>query len=266
MTEPTLALCHGRVMHARLKPFVHRFVYRVFCLRLRVDQLANLGVFNSWLFGMDCKRIVSFQSQDHGAKDGSDLSLWLEKTLVQSGISLDTGAVWLQCFPRVFGYVFNPVSFWFVHDRQGELRVLVAEVNNTFGQCHQYVLTAPDLSVIHEQTVLECRKAFHVSPFCDVQGVYRFTLSQRGEHARMAIDYFDVIDDPVALLKTAIVLQSEPFSTPRLLRRVLVSPMMTVGVMLRIHWQAFKLWRKGARYRSLPPLPVKEVTHNRKVL
>lgn len=265
MTETMLELCRGRVMHARLKPFVHRFVYRVFCIRLRIDQLSKLSAFNSWLFGVDKKRIVSFQARDHGARDGSDLMVWLTKTLKESGISLDLGAIWLQCFPRVFGYVFNPVSFWFVHDQHGSLRVLVAEVNNTFGQRHQYVLTAANLAVIRQDTPLECLKVFHVSPFCEVEGAYRFTLSRRGEQERMAIDYYDPIDHPVALLKTAIVVQATPFSTLGLLRSVLSMPMMTFGVMWRIHLQAFKLWRKGAQYHPAPPLPKQEVTNNRKV-
>jgi len=265
MTEIMFELCRGRVMHARLKPFVHRFVYRVFCIRLRIDQLANLGCFNSWLFGLNKKRIVSFQSRDHGARDGSDLLAWLTKTLNDSGMTLETGAVWLQCFPRVLGYVFNPVSFWYVHDTQGALRVLIAEVNNTFGQHHQYVLTAANLAVIQEETALECRKVFHVSPFCEVEGTYRFTLSRRGAQERMAIDYFDAADHPVALLKTAIVVQAVPFTTRALLRSVLSMPMMTLGVMLRIHWQAFKLWRKGAQYHPVPSLPNQEVTNNRKV-
>jgi uncharacterized protein len=252
-------------MHARLKPFVHRFVYRVFCIRLRVDQFANLTRFNSWLFGIDKNRIVSLQTKDHGARDGSDLMPWLSATLQASGINLETGAVWLQCFPRVFGYVFNPVSFWFVHDRMGALRVLVAEVNNTFGQRHQYVLTAPQLEIITEETQLECVKVFHVSPFCEVAGTYRFRMSRRGPQERMSIDYFDTNTDEVALLKTAIVVQAQEFSIKALLLSVLSMPMMTFGVMFRIHWQAFKLWRKGAQYHPVAPLPAKEVTHNGKV-
>lgn len=265
MNNDALELCRGRVMHARLRPFVHRFVYRIFCIRLRVDQLSTLSRFNSWLFGVDKKRIVSFQSRDHGARDGADLMTWLACALRESGISLQTGAVWLQCFPRVFGYVFNPVSFWHVHDRQGALRVLVAEVNNTFGQRHQYVLTAPNLGVIEAGTVLECQKLFHVSPFCDVEGVYRFTSSQHGKQARMAIDYFDEPTHAQPLLKTALVVQAQPFSTRALVFSLLSMPMMTFGVMLRIHWQAFKLWRQGAKYHAVPPLPKNEVTNNGKV-
>jgi len=265
MNNDALELCRGRVMHARLRPFVHRFVYRVFCIRLRVDQLSALSRFNSWLFGIEKKRIVSFQSRDHGARDGSDLMTWLTGALRESGISLQTGAVWLQCFPRVFGYVFNPVSFWHIHDQQGALRVLVAEVNNTFGQRHQYVLTESNLGVIESDTVLECHKIFHVSPFCDVLGIYRFTSSQHGKQARMAIDYFDEPAHAQPLLKTAIVVQAQPFSTRALALSLLSMPMMTLGVMARIHWQAFKLWRQGATYHSVPPLPKNEVTNNGKV-
>jgi len=265
MTDTLLELCQGRVMHARLKPFVHRFVYRVFCIRLRVDRLASLSCFNSWLFGVDKKRMVSFQTRDHGARDGTNLLSWLSAALDASDVRIEMGAVWLQCFPRLFGYVFNPVSFWFVYDKAGALRVLVAEVNNTFGQHHQYVLTAPELGIVQEDTQLECRKVFHVSPFCEVVGTYRFQMSQRGTQQRMSIDYFDTNTDEVALLKTAIVVQARTFTTKALLMSVLSMPMMTFGVMLRIHWQAFKLWRKGAQYHPVAPLPTEEVTNNRKV-
>jgi len=265
MRDDFLELCGGRVMHARLRPFVHRFAYRVFCIRLRVDQLRGLSHFNSWLFGIDKKRIVSFQSRDHGARDGSDLMEWLASALKSTGISMNIGSVWLQCFPRVFGYVFNPVSFWFVHDQQGVLRVVLAEVNNTFGQRHQYVLTAPELGVLNEGVTLACAKVFHVSPFCDVEGLYRFKFTRHGAQKRMAIDYFDTPECAEPLLKTAIVVQAQTFSTRRLLSSLLVMPMMTVGVMARIHWQAFKLWRQGAKYRAVPALPKDEVTNNGKV-
>ncbi len=265
MNSAGLELCRGRVLHVRLRPFVHRFVYRVFCIRLRLDQLGSLSCFNSWLFGINKKRIVSFQSRDHGARDGSDLLTWLAGALHASGISLEVGAVWLQCFPRVLGYVFNPVSFWHVYDQQGALRVLVAEVNNTFGQRHQYVLTANDLGTIETDVVLECHKIFHVSPFCDVQGVYRFKSSQHGKQERMAIDYFDDPTLTQPLLKTAIVVKPQPFSSRALAMSLLSMPMMTIGVMLRIHWQAFKLWRQGATYHSVPPLPKNEVSNNGKV-
>lgn len=261
-------------MHARLRPFVHRFVYRVFCLRLRIDRPAELALHTSWLFGFECARPVSFRSSDHGPRDGSDLMQWLKRTLQASDVRFEVGAGWLQCFPRVLGYVFNPVSFWLVHDREGVLRALLAEVNNTFGQRHQYVLTAPNLGPLDATVKLGCQKVFHVSPFCDVQGSYQFKLDERAGQPRLAIDYFDHVQETQgeqeprgehenqALLRTAIVVQPQPLRTSALLAAFLTMPMMTFGVMLRIHVQAFKLWRRGATFRSIPTLPTDEVTHN----
>ncbi len=260
MTNPVIELCGGRVMHARLRPFIHRFVYRVFCIRIRIDRLPEAARFNSWLFGVEKRRPVSFFSRDHGARDGMELQSWLADLLQKSQIEIKTGAVWLQCFPRIFGYVFNPVSFWFVHDRDAVLRALVAEVNNTFGQRHQYVLVAPGLAEITDETELTCAKVFHVSPFCGVSGGYRFRAANITGLHRMAIDYHDPIDVAEPLLRTAIVINRKPFSTVALLRYLLTMPMMTFGVMLRIHVQAFRLWRKGGRYHSVPPLPESEVT------
>lgn len=265
MSEQAIKLCQGRVMHARLRPFVHRFVYRVFCLRLRIDQPQEIASFNSWLLGIERKRLVSFWSRDHGACDGSALLPWIKSKLQDAGLDFDTGAIELQCFPRVMGYVFNPVSFWFIHDREGVMRAVLAEVNNTFGQRHQYLLVAPKLAAIDQETELECLKVFHVSPFCDVQGHYRFHF-KRGEHSeRVAIDYYDQPEVMQPLLKTAIVTQSQRLTTRALFVSFVSMPMMTFGVMLRIHLQAFKLWRKGARYHPVPTLPEQEMTHNKRL-
>ena len=263
MTEPaSLELCPSVVMHARLRPFVHRFVYRVFCLRLRVDRPVELDRHHSWLFGVNKRRPVSFMSRDHGKRDGSDLMDWMHETLRSVGVELDTGEVWLQCFPRMFGYVFNPVSFWFIHDRQGVLRVLLAEVNNTFGQRHQYVLTSGAMDEIRPGQVLSCTKVFHVSPFFPVSGGYRFEMTQTHNAIRMSVDFHDPADDPSPTLRTAITAKPIAFSTGALLRAVLSRPMMTFGVMARIHWQAFKLWRQGATFHRSPALPDQEVTSN----
>lgn len=263
MTKPAvLELCPSVVMHARLRPFVHRFIYRVFCLRLRMDRLADLEQHNSWLFGVDKRRPVSFSSRDHGHRDGSNLMDWMHASLQSVGVEIETGEVWLQCFPRMFGYVFNPVSFWFIHDRAGVLRVLLAEVNNTFGQRHQYVLTADGMGEIRPGHVLTCTKVFHVSPFFPVSGGYRFEMTKTDQAIKMAVDFHDPSDDPSPTLRTAITAKRQAFSTSSLLRAVLSRPMMTFGVMARIHWQAFKLWRQGATFHRSPALPEHEVTSN----
>ena len=265
-TQPlqALELCKGQVMHARMRPFVHRFFYRVFCLRLRIDQPQALARFNSWLFGINCTRLVSFWSKDHGDCDGSDLYAWIKNKLIESGVQCEVGAVYLQCFPRMMGYVFNPVSFWFIHDKEGVLRAMLAEVNNTFGQRHQYLLTAPGQGAIDADTRLACVKVFHVSPFCAVQGHYLFKYTDQDRTKRVVIDYYDSPEQDTPMLLTAITTQSGVFTTRRLLAALVSMPMMTLGVMFRIHLQAFKLWRKGARYHPLPALPQDTLTTNHK--
>jgi DUF1365 family protein len=138
----------------------------------------------------------------------------------------------------------------------------VAEVNNTFGQRHQYVLVAPGMAEITETTELSCAKEFHVSPFCAVRGGYRFRMTSMAGLHRLAIDYHDPLETEEPLLRTAIVTRHGQFSTRVLFRYLLGMPMMTVGVIMRIHLQAFKLWRQGARYHSVPPLPEREATTN----
>jgi DUF1365 family protein len=262
---PHIKLGDAIVMHARLRPFVHRFVYRVFCLQIRLDHPEGLSKLSSWLFGVNKKRVVSFMNADHGERDGSDLMVWLKQTLQSSGHEMPDGQVWLQCFPRIFGYVFNPVSFWMLHDRQGQLRLLLAEVNNTFGQKHQYVLSDAEGRGLQADCPLICEKVFHVSPFCPVQGQYKFAIQQTPKGEKISINYFDDPTIEQALVLTAITTQFQTFTTAALLRRLLHMPLMTFGVMVRIHWQAFKLWRQGAKFHSTPPLPKHAVTTNKGV-
>lgn len=269
-STPVMQFCTAKVWHVRLRPFRHPLNYNVFSLRLRMDRSADLASHTSWLFGFNRHRLISFMNADHGYRDGEDLNGWLADTLAAAGVDHPGGAVWLQTFPRVLGYVFNPVSFWYLHDARGDLKVMVAEVNNTFGQHHQYVLTGPDGASIVSGQVLVCRKVFHVSPFCPVTGHYRFerTLDERFGSVvtdRMTIDYFDddVIDQPI--IRTGIAVRPEPFTTARLLKAFLRMPLMTFLVMVRIHWHAFKLWRGGAKFHPLPDLPNHEVTSNQEL-
>eukprot|EP01037_Dinobryon_pediforme_P019287 gene19287-19681_t len=125
-------LLRGQVMHERLRPVHHRFVYPVFCVRLNLARLAEAG--NIW-FGIDRRRLMSLRMRDYGPRDGSSLDAWMRLQLSQAGLPAD-GEIWLQTFPRVFGIVFNPVSFWYCHDSNGVLRAVLAEVNNTFGQTY----------------------------------------------------------------------------------------------------------------------------------
>lgn len=264
-SHEAIRVCPGHVVHVRTRPVARRFTYPVFCLQLLMSSPNALKEHGNWLFGVNRRRLVAFHDLDHGARDASVAPMdWLRSRLDAAGVSIPIGDVWLQAFPRVLGYVFNPVSFWFVHDPSGALRVLVADVNNTFGERHQYVLMAAGGGVIQDSTELECKKVFHVSPFCEVRGVYRFRLSRRRAMCRVGIDYHDMPDvEPV--LRTLVNCTLKPLSTPTLLREFVRMPFMTVGVMVRIHVQALALWFKRVPFISKPRPPEAEVSHNVKV-
>lgn len=257
MSQPALQtaaeLIVGQVMHERLRPTRNRFVYPVFYVRL---DLARLGeVENRW-FGVDCWRPLSLRIADYGPRDGSDLQHWMRSLLREAGLP-DDGPIHLQTVPRLFGYVFNPVSFWYCHDAGGALRAVLAEVNNTFGEHHRYLLAAADGGEIGADTVLACRKAFHVSPFCRVEGGYQFRFRDQGGARYVGIDYSDAQG---LLLKTAIGGFSAPFS-PALLRRALLrQPLLALGVIARIHWQALRLWCKRVPFHRKPAPPGQPVT------
>lgn len=261
---PVLRLAKAHVMHKRFRPFAHPFVYRLFCLQAKVNEPQALSAHNSWLFGFNRSRPVSLMNADHGYRDGGDLMVWLEETINAVGVSKPDGDVWLQCFPRLFGYVFNPVSFWYLYDKQGQLQVIVAEVNNTFSQHHQYVLTHESGAAIESGSVLACQKVFHVSPFCPVAGRYRFEYVVNRKVTRMTIDYFDNDTQSQPLIHTAIATEPRAFTTRGLLAAVVRMPLMTYGVIVKIHWHALKLWRRGAKFHRLPALPSDEVTSNQR--
>lgn len=261
-----VALCVGRVMHARSRPMQNRFAYPVFFLRLQLQAAAGAALASkprgSWLFGLERMRPISFYGKDHADRQGGKLLDWLTTTLQRAGLALPDGEITLQCFSRVFGYVFNPVSFWFCHDAAGALRVLVAEVNNTFGESHQYVLVAADGGAISKDSVLVCRKEFHVSPFCEIRGEYRFRVVEKGDLHGVVIDYFD---DPACaepLLRTAVWGRASAMTTTRLARTLARMPLFTFGVVARIHWQALKLWLGRVPFISKPKPPSIDLTHN----
>ncbi|UXY15838.1 DUF1365 domain-containing protein [Chitiniphilus purpureus] len=241
-------LLFGQVMHQRLRPVSNRFVYRAFCVRLDLDRLDEAG--NRW-FGVDCWRPLAVHTSDYGPRDGSDLAGWMRSVLRAAGIAAD-GRIALQTFPRVLGYVFNPVSFWYCHDRAGALLAVLAEVNNTFGETHRYLLAAADGSPITAETVLHSRKVLHVSPFFSVEGVYRFRFRDMATTCFVGIDYHDSAG---LVLKTAIGGRLVPLTASHAVQALLGYPLFTAAVIARIHWQALKLWFKRVpiHRKPLPP-------------
>ncbi|TFW16907.1 DUF1365 domain-containing protein [Massilia arenosa] len=247
---PAAELVTGQVMHLRLRPRRHRFVYPVCYLRLDVDRLGELA--SPW-FAIDRWRPLSLRTRDYGPRDGSALAPWIRTLLREHGLPAD-GAIWLQTFPRVFGYVFNPVSFWHCHDAAGRLVAVLAEVNNTFGEHHRYLLRVTGTG---STAAAQAPKLLHVSPFCTTTGHYRFRFRAAG--AAACIDYHDADG---LLIRTAIGGRAVPLSARAAAAALFRFPLLGVGIIARIHWQALRLWLKGTPwYRKPPPPPVTTTLH-----
>ncbi|MDP1734687.1 MAG: DUF1365 domain-containing protein [Sulfuritalea sp.] len=251
-------LCTGKVMHARFaarqSPTAHSFVYPLFFLALPLSQLPDAG--NRW-FGIERARPLSLRYRDHGARDGSPLLPWIRQLLAAEGITAADGEVVLQTFPRLFGFVFNPVSFWFCHDREGALRAVLAEVRNTFGDRHNYLVAHADQRPITVADTLPARKIFHVSPFFPVAGEYRFRFDISDQRRRVELDYWL---DGERVLATALEGRPQPLAATPVLRALLRQPLLTLAVVWRIHWQALRLWWKRAVFHSRPQPPLQETT------
>ena len=242
-TRPLLAL--GEVRHRRLRPVVHAFAYPSCMLLLPMRHLrrhADPALARN-RFGW-----LAFHDRDHG-DGGPDALAWIEALLAREGVGDADGEIWLHTHPRVLGYAFKPVSFWYCHRADGTLRAVVAEVHNTFGQRHCYLLDGPDLAWGREQ---RARKVLHVSPFCEVQGGYRFRVLRGAAHCLAVIDYDD---EHGPLLHTRVGARLEAL-TPASARRAFWSmPLMSQAVMLRIHWQALRLWARRVPFFGLPDPP-----------
>jgi DUF1365 family protein len=250
----------GQIRHVRLRPARHAFAYAGYFVRLPLRALAARPLSSRWL-AFNRRGVFSLNDRDHG--DGRPLLAWLDDVLVSGGVHDADGEVWLHTFPRVLGYVFNPVSFWFAHRADGQLRAVVCEVNNTFGERHCYLLAHADGRPIADGESLDAPKAFHVSPFCRVQGGYRFRFLLTRPSADAAprwIGRIDYDDGDGPLLLTSVSGALQPLSDRALLRALIAYPAFTFGVIARIHWQALKLWLKRVPFISKPQPPELHVT------
>lgn len=251
---PQPLLGFGQVRHTRLRPRRHAFAYPTFFVLLPMRELAACP----GPLAINQRGALSFHDVDHGdgrpANQGGALA-WLEQALQAEGITDATGPVWLHCYPRVLGYTFKPVSFWYCHRADGTLRAIVVEVNNTFGERHCYLLDEP-ASGPFWGAELSARKVFHVSPFCAVQGGYRFRFmrTQRDGLDRTVVR-IDHDDAQGPLLQTSVSGTLEPI-TPASVRRALWGhPLMTLALMARIHLQALRLWLKRVPFHRKPEAP-----------
>jgi DUF1365 family protein len=244
----------GEVRHTRLKPVRNAFVYGTYFLMLPMRSLQRNG---PGALALNRSAPLSFFDVDHGdgrgPQQGGALA-WLDALLASEGIDCADGEVWLHCYPRVLGFTFKPVSFWYCHRPDGSLRAIVVEVNNTFGERHCYLLDAPRFGA-----ELCATKVFHVSPFCAVEGGYRFRFMLTPDMGR-TVARIDYDDAQGPLLQTSVSGALVALS-PRAVRQALWTyPAMTLGVVARIHWQAVKLWCKRVPFFRKPVPPVRFTT------
>lgn len=247
----------GRVWHRRLRPVEHSFRYPTYFLLLPLRTLHRQP-------SPDVRRnrfgLISFHDRDHG--DGrADALAWFDEVLHREGIDDADGEVWLHTLPRVLGHTFKPVSFWYAHRADGSLAAVLVEVNNTFGERHGYLLAGPSLGWDVE---LSADKVFHVSPFCRDTGQYRFHFQrtpyrQNGSSEQTTVR-IDLHDAQGLLLQTCVSGALQPLCASTARRAFFGMPLMTLAVVLRIHWHALRLALKRVPFFSKPAKPERFVT------
>ncbi|HYW56952.1 MAG TPA: DUF1365 domain-containing protein [Polaromonas sp.] len=249
---PSPLLGFGQVRHTRLKPARNAFSYPTYFLML---PLRSMRLHGSGMLAHNRRSALSFYDCDHG--DGrADCVSWLDELLLREGVEDASGEIWLHTYPRVLGYTFKPVSFWYCHNTEGDLRAIVVEVNNTFGERHCYLLDRP-----HYGQELKADKVFHVSPFCTLEGNYRFRFMHiDNDGLKKTVARIDYDDATGPLLETSVSGTLEAVTTASLRKALWRHPAMTFGVVARIHWQAFKLWRMRVPLISKPKTPDTFVT------
>ncbi len=239
MMTATSCAYAGTVVHKRLIPKVHAFAYHVFSLCLDVDDIDRLSDRLRW-FSRNKRNVVSFYDCDHGDGTGANIADQIRSILASAGLHEACHQISLVCYPRVFGYVFNPLSVYFCHQENGSLRAVVYEVNNTFGERKSYVVpVALGAAPVIAQ---RCAKQLYVSPFTSSVGQYRFHVLPPGDRLVIGVAF---ATDQGATLKTHFRGQRRALTDESLVYLMLQHPLMTLKVTAAIHLEAARLWRKG---------------------
>ena len=231
----------GNVVHKRFKPKIHFFKYKVFSLLIDLSEIHLLDK-ELKIFSYNKFNIISFYDKDHGPRDGSSVKNWVIDNLKKNNIDTNDIQIKLLCYPRIFGYVFNPLSVFYVYDKNLNLISILYEVKNTFGEQHTYVFK----SDINNNLVQHmCKKKFHVSPFIEMDCVYFFRLLKPGNKISVIIDQND--KEGKILYASQDGVKSE-ITNANLTKSYLKHPLMTFKIILAIHFEAFKLWSKGIKF------------------
>jgi len=244
----------GKVAHDRKLPKRNSFSYGLYYLYACLDELKELDDSLRW-FAHNRAGLFSLHDKDHGPLDGSPLRPWMETQLAEAGIDLEGGPICLLAFPRVLGFKFYPVSWWYCFHADGTTRAVMAEVRNTFGEHHNYLLhdNGAPMDLAHGRP--EVAKAFHVSPFIEMDARYVFHVGEPGD--KLSISIYDYVKGPL-LLVAAVSLRAEEITDGLLWKTLLRYGPMSARAWILIHLQAIRIVAKGIRYIPKPPAPPQE--------
>jgi uncharacterized protein len=237
------SLYFGSVFHRRLGANAYRFRYRLFWLYVDLDELGALDA-SLRLFSHNRFNLFSLFDRDHGDGNSAALRAQAEARLAENGIDIEGGPIRLLCVPRALGFGFNPLSVYFCFGQDGRLAALIYEVHNTFGDRHSYVLSASRSAGVVRQA---CDKAFFVSPFLPMGLRYEFQVAPPGEMIMVAIR---AIGSDGPALRAALAGKRRDLTDRGLLRAAIAVPLVSVKTIVAIHWQALRLFARGAVYRG----------------
>jgi len=232
---------NGSVTHKRFKPKEHFFKYKVFSLLIDLSEIEQLSKKIS-IFSFNKFNLISFFEKDHGSRDGTSLIDWVKLNLTKKNLNTKNIRIKLLCYPRILGYVFNPLSVFFIYDNKEKLISILYEVKNTFGEQHTYIF-----KVDSEKNLIQnnCSKKFHVSPFIKMNCKYFFRILKPGEKISVIIDQYD---QEGKILYASQDGKKVAFTSQELIKSYIKHPLMTFKIFLAIHFEAFKLWTKGIKY------------------
>ena len=246
----------GRVMHRRPRPVRHRLDYRVYSLLLDLDELPDVER-RLRLFSHNRFNLFSYHDRDHGPRDGSPIRPWIDARLKEAGCDLGGGRIETLCFPRMLGYAFNPLTIYWCRDTNDRLGAVLYEVKNTFGEQHCYLFPVDADRAPSTPVLQQCDKAFYVSPFMGMDATYRFRLTEPGDRFSVLIRQSYADGETLVAAHTA---RAAALGDAALLRLLASHPLLTLKVIGGIHWEALKLWRKGAVFHRRPPPPQEPVS------
>ncbi len=232
---------NGIVKHQRFKPVKHSLKYKTFSLLIDLDELESLAKEIS-IFSLNKFNIFSFYTKDHGERDGSSIKDWVLKNIKKFNINNNITKIKLLCYPRIFGYVFNPLSIFYCYENNN-LRAIFYEVKNTFNEQHTYIFKIKNDEKIEQK----CKKKFYVSPFMDMETYYNFRLLDPKEKLSVFIKQTDKKETILTATQTG---DRKELSSKQLIINFFKYPFMTIKIIGSIHYEALLLWKKGAIFRK----------------